>query len=176
MLENILGQPSPPPPAGVPAVEPDIRGATTIREQLALHREHESCNRCHRRIDPPGFALEEFDVIGGHREWYRSLGDLGERVAKTNYRVGPDVEQGGTMSDNREFANFEEFRQLLLDEPGLFMRNLARKLLIYGCGRPLTPADEVVVTSVVEQTRKEGGGLRDMIHAVVDSEMFLKRP
>lgn len=176
MLENILGQPSPPPPAGVPAVEPDIRGATTIREQLALHREHESCNRCHRRIDPPGFALEEFDVIGGHREWYRSLGDQGERVAKTNYRVGPDVEQGGTMSDDRDFANFEEFRQLLIDEPDLFMRNLACKLLIYGCGRPLTPADEVIVTSVVEQTRKEGGGLRDMIHAVVDSEMFLKRP
>ena len=69
LLNNILGQPSPPPPAGTPAVEPDIRGATTIRQQLDKHRNVESCARCHRRIDPPGFALESFDVIGGWRDF-----------------------------------------------------------------------------------------------------------
>ena len=74
ILENLIGKPSPPPPAGVPAVEPDIRGATTIREQLDKHRNTESCARCHRHIDPPGFALESFDVIGGWRDFYRTVG------------------------------------------------------------------------------------------------------
>ncbi len=74
ILENLIGRPSAPPPAGVPAVEPDIRGATTIREQLDKHRNTESCARCHRHIDPPGFALESFDVIGGWRDFYRTVG------------------------------------------------------------------------------------------------------
>ncbi len=72
VMERILGLPVPPPPPGVPAVEPDIRGATTIREQLAKHRNSESCAGCHAKIDPPGFALESFDVIGGWRERYRA--------------------------------------------------------------------------------------------------------
>ncbi len=73
VLERILGTPPPKPPADVAAIEPDIRGATTIREQLAKHRTVESCASCHRQIDPPGFALESFDVIGGWREHYRPL-------------------------------------------------------------------------------------------------------
>ena len=68
VLERILGTPPPKPPANISAIEPDIRGATTIREQLAKHRTEASCASCHREIDPPGFALESFDVIGGWRE------------------------------------------------------------------------------------------------------------
>ena len=67
ILENILGQPTSPPPDNVGSIEPDIRGATTIRQQLAKHRDIESCAACHRKIDPPGFALECFDPIGGFR-------------------------------------------------------------------------------------------------------------
>ena len=69
----ILGTPAPPPPPDVPAIEPDIRGATTIKEQLSRHRDIASCASCHRKIDPPGFALENFDVIGGWRDNYRAL-------------------------------------------------------------------------------------------------------
>ena len=79
VLDRILGTPPPRPPADVEAVEPDIRGATTIRNQLAKHRQVEACAACHVTIDPPGFALENFDVIGGWREHYRSIGD-GEPV------------------------------------------------------------------------------------------------
>src|ERR1043165_6049875 len=75
ILERILGTPPPKPPADVEAIEPDIRGATTIREQLAKHRKVESCNNCHRKIHPPGFALESFDVTGGWREHYRATGE-----------------------------------------------------------------------------------------------------
>jgi hypothetical protein len=173
VLANVLGQPAPPPPAGVPAVEPDVRGATTIRQQLALHREDQLCNRCHARIDAPGFALEQFDVIGGERDWYRSLGDKGERVAKTNYRVGPLVDKGGALADGRKFADFVEFRQLLVAEPEVIARALAEKLLVYGCGRPVAAGDRQAVAAVVEASGKSDHGLRSMIHAVVDSELFL---
>ena len=75
VMERILGTPPPKPPDDVPAIEPDMRGATTIREQLAKHRQVASCATCHAKIDPPGFALESFDVIGGWRENYRTTGN-----------------------------------------------------------------------------------------------------
>ncbi|HLY73175.1 MAG TPA: DUF1592 domain-containing protein, partial [Planctomycetota bacterium] len=74
VLDRILGTPPPKPNVDVEAVEPDIRGATTIREQLAKHRSRPECASCHAKIDPPGFALESFDVIGGWRQNYRSVG------------------------------------------------------------------------------------------------------
>src|SRR6478752_6368796 len=71
VLDHILGTPPPPPPNDVEAIEPDIRGATTIRAQLAKHRQNAACATCHAKIDPPGFALESFDVIGHWRDRYR---------------------------------------------------------------------------------------------------------
>jgi hypothetical protein len=172
VLDNILGQPPSPPPAGVPAVEPDIRGATTIREQLDRHRSVESCARCHSRIDPPGFALEQFNAIGGEREYYRSLGKKGKRVKNAVYYVGPTVEKGGQWADGRKFGDFIEFRRQLLSRPAAVARAMAEKLLIYGTGRPVTNADRTAVDAVVESARKKDFGLRSMIHAVVESELF----
>jgi hypothetical protein len=124
ILKHFFGKPSPPPPPTVQAVEPDLRGATTIREQLEKHRDHESCNRCHRNIDPPGFALESFDVIGAERAWYRTRG-VGKRVNvprhpqapnhTVQYRQGPDVDASGVTADGRAFAGVREYKQLLLD-------------------------------------------------------------
>ena len=172
ILDKILGQPAPPPPPGVPAVEPDIRGAVTIRDQLAKHREDESCARCHARIDPPGFAMEEFNPLGGYRDWYRSLGENGERVAKYNYRKGPDVEKGDAWPDGRSFVDFREFRSQLLEDPDLIARAMAEKLLVYGTGRPVTNAETAAVEAVVEAARRDDLGFRSMIHAVVESELF----
>jgi hypothetical protein len=86
VLDRILGSPPSPPPANVPVIEPDIRGATTIREQLAKHRATPSCNACHEKIDPPGFALESFDVIGGWRDNYRTTGS-GKQVIVEGRRM-----------------------------------------------------------------------------------------
>ena len=72
VMKRLLGEPLPPPPPDVPAFEPDTRGATTIRAQLDKHRNLAACASCHSRMDPPGFALENFDVIGGWRERYRA--------------------------------------------------------------------------------------------------------
>ncbi len=122
ILKHLLGTPSPPPPPGVSAVEPDIRGATTIRQQLAKHRDHDSCNRCHRKIDPPGFALEAFDVIGAEREWYRTRSN-GKYIKRTihphssqnvQYKRGLDVDSSGAMPDGRPFADVREYKRLLL--------------------------------------------------------------
>ena len=74
IMERLLGQPPPPPPPGIPAAEPDTRGATTIRQQLEKHRTDPACSGCHAKIDPAGFALEAFDVMGGARDCYRALG------------------------------------------------------------------------------------------------------
>ncbi|MCA8992107.1 MAG: DUF1592 domain-containing protein [Planctomycetaceae bacterium] len=172
VLDHLLGQPAPPPPPGVPAVEPDIRGATTIRQQLQLHRENESCNRCHARIDPPGFALEEFDVIGGHRAAYRASQGKGRKVDKTNYYVGLAVESDGDFIDGRKFSGFEEFRQHLLEDSDTVSRAIATKLLVYGCGRRVGRGDQTSVDSVVNYADQHNNGLRSMIHAVVESELF----
>ena len=171
VLENILGEPAAPPPAGVPAVEPDIRGATTIREQLDKHRSIESCARCHVRIDPPGFAMEIFNPIGGQRDWYRSLGE-GEKVEDVSYRVGLPVEAGGVTADGQTFDGFREYRRMLQSDGETIARAIAAKLLIYGTGRPLTAADGDVVDSIVDASRADEFGLRSMVHAVVESDWF----
>lgn len=174
VMDNILGRPLPPPPSGVPAVEPDIRGATTIREQLDQHRNVAACARCHKRIDPPGFAMEHFDVIGGERQWYRSLGE-GEKLSrKVVYRKGLPVETASQLADGRSFSDFEEFRERLLEDKELFARTIASKLLIYAAGRPVTSADRDSVELVVEKSKQKNLGLRSMIHAIVESDLFLQ--
>lgn len=173
VLDRLLGQTAPPPPAGVPAVEPDIRGATTIREQLDQHRSVDSCARCHVRIDPPGFALEQFDAIGGQRDWYRSLGE-GKPVKGTQYKIGREVDASGELADGRSFADFPEFRAHLLSESDQIARAIAQKLLTYGTGRPIDTADRLTMDSVVEAAKENDLGLRSMIHAVVASEAFTR--
>lgn len=175
VLDSLLGRPAPPPPPGVPAVEPDIRGATTIREQLTKHRDIEACASCHRRIDPAGFALEQFDAIGGEREFYRSLGE-GEKIpGNKNYRKGPDVEPHSRFVDGRPFRDFEEFRALLLEDKVGLARGIAGKLLVYGTGRKMSLVDRPMIDEVIRRAAKKDYGLRSMVHAVVESDLFLHR-
>ncbi len=116
IMGRLLGKPAPPPPASIPAVEPDTRGVTTIRAQLEKHRSEESCNSCHRNIDPPGFALESFDVMGAWRDRYRSLGEgepvqgVGHNAQAFNFRLGPPVDATGQMPGGPPFADVRVFR------------------------------------------------------------------
>jgi hypothetical protein len=181
ILKHLYGTPAPPPPPTVTAVEPDIRGATTIREQLALHRAHDSCNRCHRRIDPPGFALESFDVIGGERSWYRTLGH-GKAVQRLRhpenkqamvlYRQGLDVDASGTMPDGQAFADIREYKRLLLQDDTAMLRALTRLLLSYALGRELGFADRPEVEQIVTRVKAGNSGLRSLLHEVVQSKLF----
>lgn len=181
ILENLFGSPSPPPPPSVTAIEPDIRGATTIREQLSKHRSHESCNRCHRKIDPPGFALESFDVIGGQREWYR-IAQGGEYVstplhpqapqATVRYQRGSPVDATGTMPDGRAFAGIREYKQLLLADEIAMPQALTRLLLTYALGRNLGFADRPEVDRIVAATNECQYGLRSILHQIVQCPTF----
>ncbi len=175
VMDRLLGLPAPPPPPGVPAVEPDIRGTTSIRDQLEQHSNNETCSRCHARIDPPGFALEEFDPIGGWRTAYRSLGEGAKAPdPKVRYKIGPPVQSADQLADGRAFADFAGFRQRLLDEPDRIARAVAEKLLTYGTGRPITGADRAAVDAVIESAEKRDLGLRSLIHAVTENDLFLQ--
>ena len=106
VLTNLLGTPPSPPPPGVRSIEPDTRGKTTIREILEAHRDNESCQACHRIIDPPGFALESFDPIGRLRTNYRSSGPgdgLLAKFSQATYHAGPSVDPSGETADGRQF-------------------------------------------------------------------------
>ena len=181
VLENILGLPTSPPPDNVGSVEPDIRGASTIREQLAKHRNVKSCAACHQRIDPPGFALECFDPIGGYRTLYRTMAEEGPRpefqqapftYAWVKYRIGKEVDASGQMHDGTAFSDIREFKKLLARDPDQITANLVRKLLTYGTGRKLGFSDRAAVDAIVKKTREDGSGFRSLIHHVAQSETF----
>lgn len=177
VTQRILGLESPPPPQGVAAVEPDIRGATTIREQLAKHRSSAACASCHVLIDPPGFALESFDAIGGYRDFYRVTHDTGESIVipRVNKRVprGPAVEHGYTMPDGRPFADVNAYKQLLCEDTNAIATAFASHMVTYATGAPPQFADRSDVADIVARAKTEGLGLRSLIHAVVDSRPFL---
>lgn len=181
IADRILGQPVPPPPANVAAVEPDIRGTKTIRDQLAKHRDDATCAACHTQMDPLGFALENYDVIGGWRERYRISPERGQRfdsmtltVNQRDFRVpiGPRVYAGDMLADGRKFGDLGELKKLLLSEPDHVARGLAEKLLIYATGHGLEITDEAVVSKIVGNTKSKNYGFRTLIHEIVQSPTF----
>jgi len=181
ILENILGQPTSPPPDNVGSVEPDIRGATTIREQLAKHRDIQSCNTCHRQIDPPGFALECFDPIGGLRDRYRTMAESGERsglrqapftYAWVRYRIGQPVDATAETPDGQQIDNIQDFKKVLADNPDQLTRNLAQQLMTYALGRKVAFSDRPAVERIVQQTRQHNYGFRSLVQAIVQSPTF----
>jgi hypothetical protein len=174
VLGRILGRPPAPPPAGVPAVEPDIRGAITIREQLAKHRSTPTCNTCHAKIDPPGFALENFDVIGGWREAYRSIGS-GKPVVidgrRMHYAEGKKVDPSDTFNGEK-FANIDDLKQLILKDKDQLARALAEKLVTYATGAAPTALDKPEMDALVRKVRDRNYGVRTLVHEVVQSKLF----
>ena len=179
VLTNLLGQPAPPPPESVTALEPDTRGATTIREQLAKHRNEPVCNSCHRVIDPPGFALESFDPIGGFRTRYRAAG--GEATTPDGftypmpYKQGLPVDAAGVTADGEPFAGIEEYKRLLGRDVEQVARHLVSQFLVYSTGAEIEFADRDDVERVVAQIADGGYPLRTMIHEVTKSDLFRSR-
>jgi hypothetical protein len=178
ITERILGQPVPPPPPSVPAVEPDIRGATTIREQLAKHRSEASCASCHVKIDPPGFALESFDVFGGFRERYRALGE-GQKVTGWGkngqpfaFHLAQPVDATGELPDGRKFADVRGLKRLLLQDERQIARNLVRQLVTYSTGAPVRFGDRPRVEAILDRAAAGGYGVKSLIHGIVASELF----
>jgi len=158
--ERILGMEVPPPPADVPAVEPDIRGAISIRDQLEKHRNNESCNSCHRKIDPPGFALENFDPVGLFRSRY------GARSKSA--RIDPS----GVTPDGQPFADLRQWKAIYAARPEMLARAFARHLLTYATGAPPRFSDEAELDRIVARARSDRFGLQSVLRAALDSPVF----
>jgi hypothetical protein len=157
VLENLLGTPPPPPPPDVEPLDPDIRGTTTIREQLTKHRETEACNECHRKIDPLGFALENFDPIG---QWRDKYGDRAE------------IDASGKLPNGEQFEDVVNFKKALLAKKGAFSRALTKKMLSYALGRRIEIMDRPEIDRILESMEETGDGFRDLVRLIVLSETF----
>ena len=178
VMARLLNQPpSPPPPTGG-SIEPDTRGATTVREQLAKHRSDASCNTCHATIDPPGFALESFDVIGGARSRYRSK-EKGKRVRHKlrgreiwEYKIGPIVDSAGQLESGERFTDIREFKRLLMLQHEDVARSVVANLMVYMTGHQIEIADRDTIQRILASTKNTEHGLRSLVHAVVQSNLF----
>lgn len=182
VMARLLGKPPDPPPPNVPAVEPDVRGSLSIRDQLDKHRNNAVCASCHAKIDPPGFALESFDVIGGFRTRYRSIGvgDLAPRGSidpfiSISFKLGPTVDASGQLDNAQKFNNIVEFQSLLAADAHPLLHNLAQQLTVYATGRGVGFCDRQAMNEMVARTEKQGGGIRTLLHEMVQSSLFQTR-
>jgi hypothetical protein len=171
VLEKFLGTPAPPPPPDVPPIEPDIRGATTIKEQLAKHRDTAACASCHRKIDPLGFALESFDVIGGWREKYRALSEPTPK-ARAKLIDGQPVNPADEWAGVGRFSSFQEFRELVKKREDLVIHNLAHKLATFALGRQPGFADRAPLQAIAAKSRKDQSGMSTLVLDLVSSPVF----
>ena len=168
VLERLLGDHVPPPPPNLPTVEPDIRGATTIREQLDKHRSLGECASCHVKIDPPGFALENFDAAGQWRTNYL-------QISGNRRKAGPKIDASHTLPDGREFVDIDGFQSLVAEDPRKLAECVAEKLIAYGTGASVTFADREEIEGIVERTAASNYGFRSVLEEVVVSPLFLSK-
>ncbi len=156
LLEKLFGTPPSPPPPNVPPIEPDIRGATTIRQQLEKHRSVQACADCHAKIDPLGFALEAYDPIGHFRSAYPN----GALVDTTGEYRGQPV------------SSPADIRAYLIQHPDLLAQNLVHRLLTYALGRPLGFADQPSIRRLQAEWKAKGHTLRELIHLIASCDLM----
>ena len=158
VLENIMGMPPPPPPKSVPALTPDTQGATTPRDLLSAHTSEASCAGCHRKIDPVGFVLENFDPVGRWREKWPV--------------IDQKIDASSTLPDGTKIKDYLDFKAWLVDNIDLFSECLAEKLLTYATGRVPNYSERKEIESIVALNTIDGNGFRDLLLALIDSQTF----
>jgi hypothetical protein len=161
VLDHLLNDPPPPPPPSAGSL-PEATGEhahKSLRERLAIHRENPSCSACHNRMDPLGFALENFDAVGRWREF-----------------DGEDkIDSSGELPDGRQLSGPASLRDVLLADFPRVRRTIAERLLIYALGRGLEPSDECAVKEVVAAAEANGDTFSSMVRAIAKSAPFMKR-
>ena len=160
ILQNILGTPPSPPPADVPPLDEQGVGTTaSLRKQMESHRTNAICASCHNRMDPLGFALENYDAIG---KWRTMDGDF-------------PVDSSGVLPGGKKFSSPAEMRQILSERMPEFSRALTEKMLIYALGRGLQRYDRPTVRDITTRLAASGYGLQTLVHEVVRSLPFHSR-
>jgi hypothetical protein len=180
-MERILGQKPPPPPPSVPALDPDIRGAVTIRQQLEQHRSQATCSACHAKMDPAGFALENFDVMGGWRDRYRAEGGgtpepgIAKSGQKFAFHYALPVDASAELPDGRKFHDIRELKQILLANDKQIASNLAKQLSVYATGAPVRFSDREQIERILERASSSHYGVRSLILELVQSDLFTQK-
>ncbi|MEJ6642746.1 MAG: DUF1592 domain-containing protein [Akkermansiaceae bacterium] len=161
--EHILGVEIPPPPPGIPAIEPDIRGAISIRDQLAKHSKSVTCARCHDKIDPSGFALESFDPIGQFR------------LAYGRQKNAAKVDPSGITPDGVPFKAFNGWREIYFNRPKVLAEAFANQILKYGTGGEIRFSDTPQLEKILAQSSQQKFGVKSILHAALASDIFLTK-
>ncbi len=160
VLENLIGTPPPPPPGNAPALKDNTISATlSVRERLAEHRANAQCAGCHKMIDPPGFALENFDAVG---RW---------RILEE----GKPVDASGGLPDGSEFTGVAALEQGLLHRPELFVSTLTEKLLTFALGRGVESSDAPAVRKIVRDAQANDYKFSSIIVGITKSTPFTMR-
>jgi hypothetical protein len=160
VLENLLGTPPPPPPANVPALKDNtVSSSLSVRERLAEHRANAACAGCHNRMDPVGFALENFDAVGRWR----------------TTEEGRPVDAGGGLPDGTQFDGVSGLERALLKRPELFVGTLTEKLLTFALGRGVGPDDAPAVRKVVRGAKKQDFKFSSIVEGITASTPFQLR-
>jgi hypothetical protein len=163
VLENLLGSPPPAPPPDVPALEDTKLGENaTLRDRMIAHRENPACAGCHALMDPIGFALENFDAIGGWRN--REYG-----------AASPEIDASGRLVGGIDIDGPVELREALMRKPELFVSTVVEKLMVYALGRGLVATDMPTVRQIVRDAAVEDYRFSALINGIVDSAPFLLR-
>jgi len=164
VLTTFLNTPPPPPPPNVPALEESNKGKesapTSVRDQLELHRQSPTCSGCHKVIDPPGFALENFNSIG---QW---------RGAMPN---GAKIDANGVLADGSKLNGPVDLRQAILSHPEAFVTVVTERMMVYALGRGLEPADMPVVRRIVRKAGQNGYRLSTVVNEIIESAPFQMR-
>lgn len=158
ILDAMLGTPPPPPPPNVPELKENHAGEPpkSVRERLTQHRENPACASCHSRIDPLGFALENYDVLGRWR----------------SEEEGKPIDAKGELPDGTQFDGPEQLKKALLERKHLFARNLTAKMLGYALGRGLTLEEYCTVDGIVAELEKNNYSAHTLIQGIVLSVPF----
>jgi len=161
IIEVIFNDPPAPPPNDVPPLNEEAGDKDqTIREKFAAHRENPSCAGCHSKLDPLGFAMENYDITGRWRDQYRN---------------GREVDASGTLMRKHAFDGVVKFKQSLVRENERFARAFTSHLLRFALSRELEPSDTIAIDAIVEKTREDGFKLQSVIREVVQSKVFVGR-
>jgi hypothetical protein len=168
LSETILGKTPPPPPANVPAIEPNPPQSpkATLREKLEAHRNDANCAACHARIDPLGIAWDNYNAIGQWRTREKVAAGVGE---------DPAVNPAGVMPDGRTFKDAEEFKKLLLEDREKVARAFIEHLCTYGLRRALAFDDQDDINAIQAEAKKNQYRVKDIVRAVALSGLMSKR-
>jgi hypothetical protein len=164
VLKTFLDTPPPPPPPNVPTLEESNKGTESapksVRDQLELHRQNPACSGCHRVIDPPGFALENFDSVG---QW------------RTDMPTGAKIDTNGVLADGTKVNGPADLRQAIVSRPEAFVTVITKRMMIYALGRGLEPSDMPVVRRIVREAGKNGYRLSTIVNGIIESVPFQMR-